>query len=378
MEKHRITIKNETNKKIIQHFGKYNQSVKLVKRENRKIKLELVCKNNHTRKISWKPKLSECTLCKTNNKKILKINKIKNHIHNKGGILISFNKNVSRLNIECKNNHKWDVSYTNLIHQDTWCPKCFKQERYSNRLEKVNTLIMNNNGNLLKENGEKIVVKCKFNHVWKTTKQIIIANSWCPICSCGTSEQICRSILENMFNTSFEKTRLEALRSTKTNKKLELDGYSKELNLAFEYNGPQHYKPIYGKELLLKVKQNDLMKRKLCKDNKINLLTIKHEKNIGFDIIKKSIINECKKNNINIPNVNIKEKDIDTNRKDKSILIRDILNKSGLKCIDDCIYHTHQKINIKCKNNHIFTRNVSSILYSKKSVCLECKWAHLR
>lgn len=61
-------------------------------------------------------------------------------------------------------------------------------------------------------------------------------------------EERCRQILEKLFNKRFIKTRPAWLRNEKrdsktgtgTNKKLELDGYCEDLNLAFEYNGRQH------------------------------------------------------------------------------------------------------------------------------------------
>jgi hypothetical protein len=55
---------------------------------------------------------------------------------------------------------------------------------------------------------------------------------------------------------------------------LELDIYIPELNLAFEINGPIHYKPIYGNNALDKIQKNDAKKIKICKTKGIKLIII--------------------------------------------------------------------------------------------------------
>ena len=54
--------------------------------------------------------------------------------------------------------------------------------------------------------------------------------------------------------------------------------YNKDLKLAFEYNGRQHYKfiPFFHKTYseFLNLQENDRIKKKLCKKNGITLIII--------------------------------------------------------------------------------------------------------
>lgn len=54
----------------------------------------------------------------------------------------------------------------------------------------------------------------------------------------------------------------------------ELDIYIPSLNLAFELNGIFHYEPIYGKDKLKQIQENDYSKTKACHDNQIDLCII--------------------------------------------------------------------------------------------------------
>lgn len=54
----------------------------------------------------------------------------------------------------------------------------------------------------------------------------------------------------------------------------ELDIYIPTLNLAFELNGIFHYEPIYGKDTLNKIQNNDSRKFQACLENNIELCII--------------------------------------------------------------------------------------------------------
>jgi hypothetical protein len=107
-----------------------------------------------------------------------------------------------------------------------------------------------------------------FNHIKNN-------NSGCPNCL-YKSEAMSRDIFEEEMGYEFPKDRPEFLEG------LELDGYCPELNIAFEYNGIQHYEyfPHYhrnGESEFLAQRERDIKKYKICKDLKINLIIIPHQ-----------------------------------------------------------------------------------------------------
>jgi hypothetical protein len=93
-------------------------------------------------------------------------------------------------------------------------------------------------------------------------------------------EAECRRVLEKIFNRPFKSTRPNFLRNPVTggNYNLELDCYNDLLKLAVEYNGVQHYKyNSYfhkNKEAFRNQCYRDELKRRMCKDNRVNLIEV--------------------------------------------------------------------------------------------------------
>ena len=110
-------------------------------------------------------------------------------------------------------------------------------------------------------------------------------------------ETECRRVLMKIFNKPFEKDRPEFLNNPVTGGRhnLELDCFNKDLRIAVEYNGIQHYKfiPFFhkNKESFQNQKYRDYMKRQMCKENGIILIEVPYwikEKDIE-NFIKKEL-----------------------------------------------------------------------------------------
>lgn len=115
-----------------------------------------------------------------------------------------------------------------------------------------------------------------------------MAKKWYPVKQRGGTsmgEEKCRVYLETLFKRPFPKVRPPFLFNPVTKSTLELDGYCEPLKLAFEFNGRQHYEysPHFHKNKteFYNGQYRDEMKRKLCIEQGIHLLTVPHDcKNI--------------------------------------------------------------------------------------------------
>lgn len=98
-------------------------------------------------------------------------------------------------------------------------------------------------------------------------------------------EQICKDVIEKIYNKPFHCVRPSFLKNPETNRNLELDCYNDELKIAVEYNGIQHYTwPNFtgvSYENFIKQVRRDKFKIDQCDKNGVYLITvpynIKHE-----------------------------------------------------------------------------------------------------
>jgi len=91
------------------------------------------------------------------------------------------------------------------------------------------------------------------------------------------SEATLREILQELFGKQFPNIRPSWLKNPDSGAILELDCYCKELNLAFEYQGRQHFEPVSffgGADSFESQKIRDEHKREICKERGVTLVEI--------------------------------------------------------------------------------------------------------
>lgn len=137
----------------------------------------------------------------------------------------------------------------------------------------------------------KIKVICKnCNKEFEKQLKRIVTNNFCSS-SCaaiynnthktkGTRTSKLEVWLQEQLRTLYPKE--EILFNDKTAINSELDIYFPRLKLAFELNGIFHYEPIYGKEKLEQIQNNDQRKFLLCQQKGISLCVIDASKENYF------------------------------------------------------------------------------------------------
>jgi hypothetical protein len=95
---------------------------------------------------------------------------------------------------------------------------------------------------------------------------------------CSRGEAICREVLETRYGVTFPRKRPKWLINPETGRRLELDCYSKQLRIAVEYNGKQHYEwpNMTGQkqeEFIAQVRR-DMLKEKICKRRGVHLIVV--------------------------------------------------------------------------------------------------------
>lgn len=99
-----------------------------------------------------------------------------------------------------------------------------------------------------------------------------------PIKKVSKGEEICRNVIEEIYQKKFPCVRPNFLKNPETKRNLELDCYNEELKLAVEYNGIQHYKwPNFtgqSKEEFINQIRRDKFKVETCDENGIYLITV--------------------------------------------------------------------------------------------------------
>ena len=279
---------------------------------------------------------------------------------------------ITKLKWQCKEGHIW-IASSNKIKNGRWCPKCAiiqRGNRLRGSIEEMYKLATRRDGKCLSKkyinSATKLAWQCADGHIWKAVPNSIVMGSWCPICAFSyVKENICREILKNIFKEPFPKARPEWLLNNSGNK-MELDGFSEHLSIAFEYQGQQHFNVIkyfnHSKVDLLKRKADDLLKYKICKINNINLIIIPFH--LKVENFYEYIIKQCYKLGINVP----KHRKIDIRQIKFSYhlenirCMRKLAEQLGGKCLSKTYINARTKLKWKCDEGHIFEARPTNVI----------------
>lgn len=300
------------------------------------------------------------------------LDKINIIVKNRGGKLLSKSIKNTRavITLKCNLKHSWSVRYHRIVYDNQWCPECNKNNRLSKEqlFNKINSVIKKRGGKLIskdiKNTTDIITLKCNLKHVWSVKySAIAYSNQWCPECNrrFNFSENICKKYIEYLFDKKFPTIRPKWLLSAK-GRRMELDGYCEELQIAFEHQGIQHYNELsrFGDS---DIKKRDVLKAALCEKHNVKLIIIPsllcitklenlHTK-IESELIRLKIpYNKGKLKElsevIDVSHV----RNVDLNEKYNNIC--DIAREKGGKCLSSGFINRYNKMKFKCAYGHIW------------------------
>lgn len=286
-----------------------------------------------------------------------------------------------KLKFECHKGHIW-FAKPQHVKTGCWCPKCAqkkhhddKKQRYIKRLHKLaeekGGKFLENETTKCRDKGK---FKCSQGHIFfiKIT-QFTHSNQWCPYCFRKyKTEEKCRHIFEQLTGKVFQRT------NSILEDNLQLDGYNKELNVAFEYQGEQHFKFVkywHKTEERFKIaQQRDILKTELCKKFKINKIDVTYlvaqnsdKYLIGF------IRKELNKLNVPIKKI-IRMKEF---YKNSPVLnrLKKLAESKGGKLLSSNYVNGKTKLKWQCKEGHIWKTKPGNI---KVSWCPQCSNERMR
>lgn len=220
---------------------------------------------------------------------------------------------------ETKHNGKYDYSLAEYkgtkekvrivcpIHGEFWqnpinhlsgdgCPKCAKVYRptgseWIKRASKIHDDKYDYSKVEYVNNSTKICIIChkkdadgkEHGEFWQTPANHINGQG-CPICKESHGENFVRYFLKKENIEFIREKTFPWLLNEKTGKNLYYDFYLTDLNIAIEYQGEPHFKPIkhFGGDKAYKKRIfNDELKKRLSKENNVSILYIDYRESIN-------------------------------------------------------------------------------------------------
>lgn len=295
----------------------------------------------------------------------------------RGGLCLSdiYKDSQTKLLWQCKNEHQWQAAPANIT-RGQWCPHC--SGNIAKTIQEIKDFAKSKGGECLsgfyKNRSTKLEWKCAVGHTWTAPAfQVVYDGTWCPICSSKISERICRTIFEQIFLYPFPSVCPTWLRNSRGNR-MQLDGYCEKLGIAFEFQGPQHYKinSLFASntQMLKQRLADDDLKKKLCQEEGINLVLVDWQPKRQVQL--QDIITACKRAGVQLPK-NADKIEIDLKDIHSPNQLRDaqlLAERHNGKCLSDKFIAVKQPLVWQCQKGHKWSAPFDRI---KRGVwCLEC------
>lgn len=278
--------------------AKKNQGICLSKKyKNSNVPLKWKCKNNHIfySRLSSVRSGTWCIECCRDSLKINTFKKCKKVAQKIGIKCLStrYEGVNSPMKWQCGTcTHIWETTYQAIAVAgrtgNKACPACYViKNKKGHNIELCHKYAQQRDGQCLtktyKDQYTKMKWECKEGHQWKTQFKQIKIGRWCPHCAelkrkCK-GQSITRNFFEKFFKVQFKSVFPSWLINPETKRKMEIDGFNKELGIGFEYQGFQHYKFvkfIHGtRKKFIQQQQRDKIKVQTFKEKGLKLIIIK-------------------------------------------------------------------------------------------------------
>lgn len=181
--------------------------------------------------------------------------------------------------LRCGTEKTWTLA-SNALNTPYHCKVCQHQStrlpegEIQARLAHIGAVLL---GERPRSTHNRVDLRCvTCGHLWSPFFSAVTQGYGCPRCNRSNgwkAETETRQLLQKLTGWDFPKARPQWLKGRRRTP-LELDGYNEEHAIAFEYQGEQHYQPLFGKVALTRAKINDERKRQLCRYHGVYLIRV--------------------------------------------------------------------------------------------------------
>lgn len=235
----------------------------------------------NTKKGKW------CPWCAGNKvDAVAQLERARDRATSMGGALLSdaYVGNKVPMRWRCKEGHEWEAAFSTVVNRGAWCSLCAGRTVVpEEQLELACSTATRKGGKCLStkyvRNAEPMEWECERGHKWKAAfYSVVQGGTWCPVCSDGLRERLARHAFEALLDVPFKKALPAWLVNPGSKRRLELDGYSELLHVAFEYQGEQHDRVVLPfkmtVERLNRQRERDRIKRDICATQGVRLIEV--------------------------------------------------------------------------------------------------------